>query len=101
MLDNPKHRNAFSFLMGLCALTISADFEVSTARAQEAPAATTASAPQRTAQKSGKPYFIEFRARSAHNYGHTFRGAWTGGSEAYARRTSSAFIRAAKAPFPG
>lgn len=28
-------------------------------------------APQRVAQ-AAKPYYIEFRARSAHNYGHTF-----------------------------
>lgn len=36
-----------------------------------APAATATLAPA-DAQKAGKPYFIEFRARSALSYGHTF-----------------------------
>ena len=36
------------------------------------PAAAAAPAPAAPAQKVGKPYFIEFRARNALSYGHTF-----------------------------
>jgi hypothetical protein len=44
-----------------------------TATAQSAPAATAPSATAAAdAQKGGRPYFIEFRARSAMSYGHTF-----------------------------
>jgi hypothetical protein len=71
MLNNPKNRS--KVLLGLCALAISMTLSVATTSAQD----TGAAQPQRTAvakpaAKSGKPYFIEFRARSAHNYGHTF-----------------------------
>jgi hypothetical protein len=94
MLYNPNNRNSLGFVAGLCALAISAGLEVSTARAQDAfedtSTVTTASAaaaevttlkpvdvhpgakPSPAAGNPAKPYFIEFRARSAYNYGHTF-----------------------------
>ena len=78
--------NDRSLLTGLCALAIAMGLNLSTARAEDddrfppqMQAATTASetpAPTKISPdrpgKSTKPYFIEFRARSAHSYGHTF-----------------------------
>ena len=79
--------NDRSLLMGLCALAITMGLNLSTARAQDADrfppqmtsamtASPEASAPIKISPdrpgKSTKPYFIEFRARSAHSYGHTF-----------------------------
>ena len=72
-------RNAF--LAGVCALaavlyaTIQADAQDATAAAQSAPKAkATAKLPlaNQPAAKIARPYFIEFRARSALSYGHTF-----------------------------
>ncbi len=78
--------NDRSLLMGLCALAITMGLNFSTARAEDedrfpppmpgALAAPEAPAPIKISPdrpgKSTKPYFIEFRARSAHSYGHTF-----------------------------
>jgi hypothetical protein len=94
MLYNPNNRNSLGFVAGLCALAISAGLELSTARAQDAFEVATGSAvasaaetevttlkpvdvhpaakPAPAAGNPAKPYFIEFRARSAYNYGHTF-----------------------------
>jgi hypothetical protein len=110
MLYNPENRNSLRFVVGLCALAISAGLELSTARAQSAAedavtvttgsAVATASAaasvstpatpaapevttlkpvdvhpsgkPAPTAGDPSRPYFIEFRARAAYNYGHAF-----------------------------
>ena len=74
-------------LTGLCALAIVMGLNLSTAQAQDADrfpppmagiltatpevAAPIKISPDRPG-KSTKPYFIEFRARSAHSYGHTF-----------------------------
>jgi hypothetical protein len=40
--------------------------------AQSNPSESSAAAPGHPVQKIGRPYFIEFRARSAMSYGHTF-----------------------------
>jgi hypothetical protein len=110
MRYNPENRNSLRFVVGLCALAISAGLELSTARAQNAAedastvttgsALATASAaasvstlatpaapevttlkpvdvhpsgkPAPTAGDPSRPYFIEFRARAAYNYGHAF-----------------------------
>jgi hypothetical protein len=95
MLYNPENRNSLRIVMGLCALAISTGLELATARAQDTfeestVASATAGAhgtevtplrpvdvqpgakPSPTAGSPARPYFIEFRARSAYNYGHTF-----------------------------
>jgi hypothetical protein len=54
--------NGLKALIGFCALAISAALQASPAQAQ-------APIPQKYRDK---PYFIELRARSAYNYGHTF-----------------------------
>ena len=74
--------NVLNFLIGACALAVSAGFGLSTAKAQDdgqvsAKAETQALAaihvgPEQAGETSSKPYFVEFRARSAHSYGHTF-----------------------------
>ena len=48
--------------------TVTAQSDPAAAPARAEPAASAAA----DAQKGGKPYFIEFRARSAKSYGHTF-----------------------------
>jgi len=72
--------NVFNLLVGACALAVSARFGLSTAKAQdsgevsakaEALAAVNVS-PDHGGENSGRSYFVEFRARSAHSYGHTF-----------------------------
>ncbi len=77
-------RNDRSLLMGLGALAIVTGLNLSIARAQDAdrfPSMIPQAAPQALPPiklsndrpgKSKKPYFIEFRARSALSYGHTF-----------------------------
>ena len=87
MRCNPKNRKGFSFLTGVCLLLISMGPQVSTARAQAPKLATTVVGPQKRtaiqptigyetphkpAHFPAKPYFIEFRSRSALSYGHTF-----------------------------
>jgi hypothetical protein len=70
--------NVLNLLIGVCALAVSAGFGLSTAKAQDtgqvsAKAETQASAAvEHAGETSSKPYFVEFRARSAHSYGHTF-----------------------------
>jgi hypothetical protein len=73
---------ALGLFAGLCALALSPQLRVSTAAAQDdrvpptvavqpALAAVQAASPK-TAHKIAKPYYIEFRARNAQSYGHTF-----------------------------
>ena len=79
--------NDRKLLMGLGALAIAMGLNLSSAQAQDAdrfpaplpgckPFAQEKPAPIKISAdrpgKSKKPYFIEFRARSAHSYGHTF-----------------------------
>jgi hypothetical protein len=74
--------NVINFVIGICALAVSAGLGLSTATAQDdgrvsAKADTQALAavhvgPEHAGESSSKPYFVEFRARSAHSYGHTF-----------------------------
>jgi len=71
-------RNVLNFVIGICALAVSAGYGVSTAMAQDGRVSGTAEtlaavhvSPDHDATSS-KPYFVEFRARSAHSYGHTF-----------------------------
>jgi hypothetical protein len=81
--------NDRKLLMGLGALAIAMGLNLSDARAQDdrfpaqLPGMQSAAFPQQEQAapikisadrpgKSKKPYFIEFRARSAHSYGHTF-----------------------------
>jgi hypothetical protein len=61
MIGNRKS-NGLKLAIGLCALAISSGLQVSSGHAQS----------PIPAKYADKPYFIEFRARSAHNYGHTF-----------------------------
>ena len=62
MIQDRKRANGLKALIGFCALAISAALQASPANAQ---------APIPLKYKD-KPYFIELRARSAYNYGHTF-----------------------------
>jgi len=62
MIENRKSSNGLKLVIGLCALAISTGLQVSPGNAQ-API---------PAKYEDKPYFVEFRARSAYNYGHTF-----------------------------
>lgn len=75
-------RCTVGLLVGLGALALSPQLSISTVSArddrtvpavavQPAPANAQTAAPK-TAQKPAKPYFIEFRARNAQSYGHTF-----------------------------
>jgi hypothetical protein len=94
--------NGLNILMGACALAITAGLNLSTAKAEDdyppiqaapaeaaAPSAPKASheatalagthsltavhvGPDHAADKPARPYFVEFRARSALSYGHTF-----------------------------
>jgi hypothetical protein len=78
--------NDRKLLTGLCALAVTMGMNFSTAQAQDAdrfpaPMAMPAAQQEKPAPiiissdrpgKTKKPYFIEFRARSAHSYGHTF-----------------------------
>jgi hypothetical protein len=78
--------NDRKLLMGLCTLAVAMGLNFSSAQAQDAdrfpaPMAMPLQAQEKPAPiiisadkpgKSKKPYFIEFRARSAHSYGHTF-----------------------------
>lgn len=87
-----KRRNGLTVLAGLCAFAISAVLHVPVVKAIETNpnpvAATTNTKPKKqtqlpikepvtsvgckTALQPGKPYFIEFRSRTAASYGHTF-----------------------------
>ena len=79
-----KHKKSdLSSLVAICVLTILAGLNGSIANAADEERAPTAAATQvspavhvgpehRTDEKSSKPYFVEFRARSALSYGHTF-----------------------------
>jgi hypothetical protein len=86
MLSN-QTGNGLRLLMGICALAISIGINLSSARAQDdrfpaqsggpfAAAAPEALPPIKISAdhpgNSTKPYFVEFRARSALSYGHTF-----------------------------
>ena len=83
-----KHKGSgLGLLTGGCVLTILASFNLSTARAADEHRSPATVAPQAATQalaavhvspehqiddKSSKAYFVEFRARSALSYGHTF-----------------------------
>jgi hypothetical protein len=69
-MSSNRKRTVYTALAGLCALAISAAVQVSTAQATDFPYQPPTAAETRTIP--GKPYFIEFRARSALSYGHTF-----------------------------
>jgi hypothetical protein len=58
-------------ILAASAATVTAQTAPPAAPARAEPAGTATPAPAE-AQKVGKPYFIEFRARSAQSYGHTF-----------------------------
>jgi len=62
MIEHLKSRNGLKLAIGLFALTISTGLQVSSGHAQS----------PIPAKYADKPYFVEFRARSAFNYGHTF-----------------------------
>jgi hypothetical protein len=67
MIENRKSSNglklaSLKLAIGLCALAISTGLQVSSGHAQS----------PIPAKYADKPYFVEFRARSAYNYGHTF-----------------------------
>ena len=74
--------NVLNFVIGICALAVSVGLGPSAATAQNdgrvsGTAETQALAavhvgPDHAGESSSKPYFVEFRARSAHSYGHTF-----------------------------
>jgi cell division septation protein DedD len=73
--------NVLKFVIGICALAVAAGFGLSSANAQDegrvsGTAETQALAavhvgPDKSAE-TARPYFVEFRARSAYSYGHTF-----------------------------
>lgn len=75
-------RLTLGLLIGVGALALSPQLGISTVRAQDdrtptvvavQPALANAqTAAAKAAQKLAKPYFIEFRARNAQSYGHTF-----------------------------
>lgn len=69
-------KNKIKFLAGLCAFALSLGFAVPAAQAQSAAVAQAASPaqPKQTAapKRLAKPYFVEFRSRSALTYGHAF-----------------------------
>jgi hypothetical protein len=76
-----RQRCILSLSVGLCALALSPVLKPSTALAQiaDAPTAVAAGSPAGTIAHVAapevaqtKPYFIEFRARAAQSYGHTF-----------------------------
>ncbi len=81
MLHN-RTGNGRSALMGFCALAIAAGLNISTAKAEDdrySKPVVAHVAPQELpsvqvspGNSSSKPYFVEFRARSALSYGHTF-----------------------------
>jgi len=83
MLWNPKNRKGFSFLVGACTLAMSVGLEILPTRAQDAKAeggvvapTPAATIPHTTLKPVkaylAKPYFVEFRSRSALSYGHTY-----------------------------
>src|SRR6266536_548366 len=88
MFDRPRNRNRFHVLAAVCALAMAAGLPLAPASAQDsqprtrlASKPTTAHKPASNARKPAatetspypdKQYFIEFRARSAYSYGHTF-----------------------------
>jgi hypothetical protein len=70
-------RSILGLLAGFCAFALSPQLQIPAAGAQGADTAAAAAnarttAPKAAAPRVTKPYFIEFRARSAQSYGHTF-----------------------------
>jgi len=75
-------RYTLGLLVGMCTLALSPQLSISTVSAQDdrtlpalavQPALANArTAAPKAAHKLGKPYYIEFRARNAQSYGHTF-----------------------------
>jgi hypothetical protein len=62
MIENRKSSNGLKVVIGLCALAVSTGLQVSAGNAQDTI----------PAKYTDKPYFVEFRARIAETYGHTF-----------------------------
>ena len=78
-MHNPRNRIGPSLVLGMCAIAISMALGVSAAGAQDASAATAASAHKTNAPAdaipsahASKPYYVDFRARTAASYGHAF-----------------------------
>jgi hypothetical protein len=77
MQHRPAKRGSLGFLVGLCAVAISAGLGIQAASAQEPSAtAVTSAKPQSTTTKGW--YYVDFRARTAASYGHAF--VWFGRS---------------------
>ena len=77
MQHRPAKRGSLGFLVGLCAVAISAGLGIQAASAQDATAtAVTSAKPQSTSTKG--MYYVDFRARTAASYGHAF--VWYGRS---------------------
>ena len=75
MQHRPAKRGSLGFLVGLCAVAISAGLGIQAASAQDATAtAVTSAKPQSTSTKG--MYYVDFRARTAASYGHAF--VWYG-----------------------
>ncbi|MGB8619125.1 MAG: hypothetical protein WCD65_16595, partial [Pseudolabrys sp.] len=75
MQHRPAKRGGLGFLVGLCAVAISAGLGIQAASAQDATAtAVTSAKPQSTNPKG--MYYVDFRARTAASYGHAF--VWFG-----------------------
>ena len=75
MQHRPAKRGSLGFLVGLCAVAISAGLGIQAASAQDATAtAVTSAKPQSTNPKG--MYYVDFRARTAASYGHAF--VWFG-----------------------
>src|SRR3954451_19971059 len=77
MQHRPAKRGSLGFLVGLCAVAMSAGLGIQAASAQDATAtAVTSAKPQSTSSKV--MYYVDFRAPAASSYGPAF--VWYGRS---------------------
>ena len=74
MQHRPAKRGSLGFLVGLCAVAISAGLGIQAASAQEPTATAVTSAKPQSSTKG--MYYVDFRARTAASYGHAF--VWFG-----------------------
>jgi hypothetical protein len=74
MQHRPAKRGSLGFLVGLCAVAISAGLGIQSASAQDASATAVTSAKPQSNTKG--MYYVDFRARTAASYGHAF--VWYG-----------------------
>ena len=65
-------KTKFTLVAGLCAFALSVGLPCSAVLAQDAGAQAASAASEPAAKKLTKPYFVEFRSRSALSYGHAF-----------------------------